>query len=324
MLGEKSLRNGASKRTMTNQMIQHLSLTRCLTQSAALVASLSLTCIAGAQDAANESNGFLTGLRGFEHFHEPIGQPVYFETPFNDTGVRALYLKHDFANGSALGGGDLKIYAMQARIALSDRWQFIATKDGYSQLSTGLLGNDEGWNDIGFGLKYVVIADRKEDLVVSTGMRYTAENGHRGILQGGTDEFSPFVSMANGFDDLHVLSNLTLRVPTDTNQGNVIGHWDVHVDYSVNPESYAVFAPVAEVHGVHYLDDGATALPIGGLDYANLGTQPADNFVAWAGVGARLEINKQFEFGFVYEFALTDRDDDIMDKRITIDFIARW
>ncbi|MFT4511830.1 MAG: hypothetical protein ACI91B_000513, partial [Planctomycetota bacterium] len=160
MLGEKSLRNGASKRTMTNQMIQHLSLTRCLTQSAALVASLSLTCIAGAQDAANESNGFLTGLRGFEHFHEPIGQPVYFETPFNDTGVRALYLKHDFANGSALGGGDLKIYAMQARIALSDRWQFIATKDGYSQLSTGLLGNDEGWNDIGFGLKYVVIADR--------------------------------------------------------------------------------------------------------------------------------------------------------------------
>lgn len=305
-------------------MTLQLSLTRCLTQSVALTASLSLACIASAQDAANQSNGFLTGLRGFEHFHEPIGQPIYFETPFNDTGVRALYLKHDFANGSALGGGDLTIYALQARVALSDRWQFIATKDGYSELSTGLLGNDEGGNDIAFGLKYVLIADTEKDLVVSTGMRYMAENGHRGILQGGTDEFSPFVSMANGFDGLHVISNLTLRVPTDTNQGNVVGHWDVHVDYSINPQSDAVFAPVLEVHGVHYLDDGATALPIGGLDYTNLGTQPAENFVAWAGIGGRLEINKQFEFGVVYEFALTDRNDDIMDTRLTVDFIARW
>ena len=43
-----------------------------------------------------------------------------------------------------------------------------------------------------------------------------------------------------------------------------------------------------------------------------------------AGIGARLEINKQFEFVVVYEFAVTDRNDDIMDKRLTVDFIARW
>lgn len=293
-------------------------------QALACFASLSVTSVAIAQDAAKPDSGLLTGLRGFEHFHEPVGQPLYFETPFNDTGVRALYLKHDFANGSALGGGDVTIYALQARVALSERWQFIATKDGYSELSTGLLGNDEGWNDLAFGLKYVLHADQDKNYVVSTGMRYMAENGHRGILQGGTDEFSPFVSLAKGYDDLHLLSNITLRVPTDTNQGNVVGHWDVHLDYSINPDSDAVFAPVVEVHGVHYLDDGATALPIGGLDYANLGTQPAENFVAWAGIGGRLEINKRFEIGAVYEFALTDRDDDIMDQRITVDFIARW
>tara|TARA_R110002072_G_scaffold206029_1_gene363812 strand:+ start:19912 stop:20826 length:915 start_codon:yes stop_codon:yes gene_type:complete len=304
-------------------MTPQLPLTRSLKQSLALVASLSLTCFAGAQDAAG-NGGFLTGLRGFEHFHEPVGQPIYFETPFNDTGVRALYLKHDFAGNSALMGGDVTIYALQARVALSERWQFIATKDGYSELSTGLLGNDEGWNDIAFGLKYVLHADKEKDYVVSAGMRYMAEHGHRGILQGGTDEFSPFVSLAKGYDNLHLISNVTLRVPTDTNQGNVVGHWDVHLDYSINPESDTVVAPVFEVHGVHYLDDGATALPIGGLDYANLGTQPAKNFVAWAGIGGRLEINKQFEFGVVYEFALTDKKDDIMDTRLTVDFIARW
>lgn len=277
-----------------------------------------------AQEESQQHSGFLTGLRGFEHFHEPLGQPLYFESPFNDTGVRALYLRHDFSNGSALQGGDVTIYAVQARVALSERWQFIATKDGYSELSTGLLGDDEGWNDLAFGLKYVLHHDKQKDYVVSTGLRYMAENGHRGILQGGVDEWSPFVSLAKGYDNLHVLSNVTLRIPSDTNDGNVVGHWDVHLDYSINPGDKAVFAPLVEVHGVHYLDDGATALPIGGLDYANLGSQPAENFVAWAGIGARLEIGHQFEIGACYEFALTDADDDIMDSRITVDFIARW
>jgi hypothetical protein len=277
-----------------------------------------------AQEASPQPSGFLTGLRGFEKFHEPLGQPLYFESPFNDTGVRALYLRHEFSDNSPLMGGDVTIYAVQARVALSERWQFLATKDGYSELSTGLLGDDEGWNDLAFGIKYVLHADEQKDCVVSTGIRYMAENGHRGILQGGVDEWSPFVSLAKGYGDFHVLSNVTLRVPSDTNDGNVVGHWDVHLDYSVNPDSQAVFAPLFEIHGVHYLDDGATALPIGGLDYANLGTQPAENFVAWAGIGARLEIGHQFEIGACYEFALTDPDDDIMDSRITVDFLARW
>ena len=295
-----------------------------LSRSLPMLFAVAIAGAAVAQEASQQQSGFLTGLRGFENFHEPLGQPLYFESPFNDTGVRALYLRHEFSDNSPLMGGDVTIYAVQARVALSERWQFLATKDGYSELSTGLLGDDEGWNDLAFGIKYVLHADEQQDCVVSTGIRYMAENGHRGILQGGVDEWSPFVSLAKGYGDFHALSNVTLRVPSDTNDGNVVGHWDVHLDYSVNPDSQAVFAPLFEIHGVHYLDDGATALPIGGLDYANLGTQPAENFVAWAGIGARLEIGHQFEIGACYEFALTDPDDDIMDSRITVDFIARW
>ena len=277
-----------------------------------------------AQPSNGSGNGFLIGLRGFEHFHEPLGQPVYFESPFNDSGLRAFYLRHEFADGSALMGGNLTIYALQARLALTERLAFIATKDGYSELETGLLPDDEGWNDIAIGFKYVLLADRNDDVVVTSGLRYMAENGTRSILQGGVDEWSPFVSAAKGFDNLHLLGNVTLRVPGDSDDGNVVGHWDAHLDYSVNPDDEAVFAPLVEVHGVHYLDDGATGLPIGGLDYANLGTQPSENFVAWAGIGARLEIKRQFEIGACYEFALTDPDDDIMDSRVTVDFIVRW
>lgn len=279
-----------------------------------------------AQDAAapkKDDCGFVTGLCGFEKFHEPLGQPLYFESPFNDSGLRLLYLRHNFSDDSTLQGGNVTVYALQARLALSDRLAFIATKDGYSELESGIL-QDEGWNDLAAGIKYVLHFDKEKQYVVTPGIRYQAENGHRGILQGGVDEVSPFVSVAKGYDDLHVLANLTLRLPLDGDEGNTVGHWDVHVDYDLNPGAQAVVAPLFELHGVHYLDDGASALNVGGLDYTNLGSQPKEDFVCWAGIGARVEVDTKYEVGLCYEFALTDPDDDIMESRITFDLIARF
>ena len=45
--------------------------------------------------------------------------------------------------------------ALQARLALTDRLAFIATKDGYTILrpNNGLLGNDKGFMDITVGLQ---------------------------------------------------------------------------------------------------------------------------------------------------------------------------
>jgi hypothetical protein len=308
---------------MVHHSPRHASCLPSLLAAASLLAGSAL-----AQDAAaapKEEPGFLNGLQGFEKFHEPLGQPIYFESPFNSSELRAIYLKHDFSDQSALGGGGVTVYALQARLAITDRLGFIATKDGYSELEIdGLNYEDEGWNDLAAGFKYVVVADKETDFVMTPGIRYQAENGHRGILQGGVEELSPFLSGAKGWDDLHLLANVTLRVPLNEDDGNTVGHWDVHLDYDVNPDAEAVFAPLLEIHGVHYLDDGASTLPVGGLDYTNLGSQPKESFVCWAGVGARLEVNQKIEFGACYEFALTDPDDDIMDTRITVDFIVRW
>ncbi|MBL8732741.1 MAG: hypothetical protein JNN13_10270 [Planctomycetes bacterium] len=296
------------------------------------LSSLLSTCVAAtvslglatAQDAGTANdNGFLTGLRGFEKFHEPLGQPIYFESPFNDTGLRALYIKHNFSDDSTLAGGDVTIYALQARLAITERLAFIATKDGYSEFDSGII-QDEGWNDLAGGFKYVAIADTEKNFVVTPGIRLMAEHGHRGILQGGVGELSPFVSAAKGYDDLHVLANVTLRLPADGDDGNTVLHWDLHADYDVNPQDNTVFAPLFELHAVHYLDDGASALNVGGLDYANLGSTPEDSMVAWATIGARVEINKKYEIGACYEFALTDPDKDIMESRFSLDFIARW
>lgn len=267
--------------------------------------------------------GLLTGLRGFEHFYEPVGQPIYFESPFNNTSLRLLYLHHEFSNNSQLRGGHLDVFAAQIRLALTERLALIATKDGWSKLRAGLLAADDGWNDLALGFKYVIFADKEMDLVITPGIRYQAANGDAGVLQGGSQEFSPFISAAKGFGDLHFIGDITYRIPLDTDKGNRILQWDLHADYEV----FKGIAPMIELHGLHYLTNGKrfAALEVGGLDYANLGSgNVSGSHVVWMGVGARAKLTPNASIGATYEFSLTNRSADIMDKRVTVDIIFTW
>ncbi len=270
--------------------------------------------------------GFLNGMRGFEHFYDPVGQPLYFETPFINTNVRILYIHHNFPKKGQIQGGDLHVAAAEARLALTDRLGFIATKDGYSWLNTGILPDDGGWNDISVGLKYALIADRENDLVLTTGFRWEWSNGDGEVLQGNSQELSPFIVCAKGFGDLHLMANANLRFPTSDNQGNRIASWDLHVDYDLSSIGLKGFAPIVELHGLHYLSDGGR-LPVnfGGMDYDNFGsTDVAGSTVIWFGVGGRLKLTPQVSIGSTFELPLTNRNADILDNRVTVDITLTW
>jgi hypothetical protein len=271
-------------------------------------------------------DGFLNGLRGFEHFYEPVGQPIYFESPFNTSGLRFIYINHQFSDGSQLQGGDLNVAALQVRVAITERLGFIATKDGYSWLDAGALPKEEGWNQLAAGLKYVIYADREEDLVITPGVRLMLVTGEDKVLQSDTEEISPFISIAKGWDRFRTIGNVTLRVPFDSDDGNTVLHWDLNAQYEIAPETLPGLAPMIELHGVHYLSDGdRLPLSVGGLDYTNLGSSDVSgNAVVWMGVGARWKLNPHMSIGAVYEFSLTDPDDDIMDRRVTADFQITW
>jgi hypothetical protein len=266
--------------------------------------------------------GFLSGLRGFEGFYTPVGNPLYFESPINDSRVSFLYLHHDFPAGSQIAGGDLNVIAVQARIAITERLGFIATKDGYSFLNAGAFPEDEGWNDLGLGLKYVFYANQESDTVAAGGFRYMSESGKDDVLQGNVQELSPFLSFAQGFDDLHLMGNVSWRAPLDSGDGNHVLQWSAHADY----ELFDGFAPMIEIHGLHYLSDGdRVPLRVGGLDYANLGSADvAGSAVVWAEVGAAVRFSPHVELGAAYGFALTDADHDIMDTRVTVLLHFKW
>ncbi len=270
--------------------------------------------------------GFLSGMRGFEHFYEPVGSPLYFESPFVNTSLRFLYLHHDFPNEGQIGGGNLNVYAVQARVALSERLAFIATKDGYSDLNAGILPAEEGWNDAAVGLKYAFLVDRENDFVMTGGLRWEWENGDREVLMGADQELSPFISVAKGWDRFHFIGAVNGRIPTDQNDGNNILSWDLHFDYDIAPETLPGFAPIFEVHGLHYLSDGERLpLSIGGLDYTNLGsTNVAGSAVIWGGIGFRWKLTPHWSVGSTWEFPFHSPDDDIMGNRVTVDMILSW
>ncbi len=266
--------------------------------------------------------GFLSGLRGYEGFYNPVGNPCYFEPPTNESGVRFLYLRHTFPEGSVLGGGDLTIAAVQARLAITERLAFIATKDGYSWLDADNLPEEEGWNALSAGLKYVFYEDRESQTLAAVGFRYMFDTGDDDILQSGVQELSPFVSFAKGWGDLRLMANVTDRIPFDGDDGNNILQWDIHADYEIAPG----IAPMIELHGLHYLMDGdRTELPIGGLDYTNLGsTDVAGSTVITLGFGGRIKLNPHASIGGVYEVPLTNKDADIFNDRVVLDFMLTW
>lgn len=270
--------------------------------------------------------GFLSGLRGFEGFHWPVGNPIYFEPPMNESHLRPIYIHHTFANGSQVAGGHLDVIAAQARIALTERLSFIATKDGYSFLNADGLPEDEGWNDIAAGLKYTFYADPENQLLMAAGARYQFESGDDEVLQGNVPELSPFFSIAKGFDRLHFLAAITHRIPLDSGDGNNVLQWDLHIDYDIAPDVLPGLAPFFELHGLHYLDDGdRVPLSVGGIDYANLGSDNVSgSTVITAGIGARWELTPHASVGVGYHHALTNVNADTFKDRFMIDFILRW
>jgi hypothetical protein len=72
----------------------------------------------------------------YEGFVAPVTAPYLFEDPFITSGVSAWFLQNDFPEKSAFAGGHLSVFALQVRVALTDRLAFIATQDGHPAFAT--------------------------------------------------------------------------------------------------------------------------------------------------------------------------------------------
>lgn len=266
--------------------------------------------------------GFLTGLPGYEDFVMPIGMFTLFEDPFITTDLRLAYVWHDIPNRSVLRGGQVHLVAAQIRIALTERLSLIATKDGYTWIDSGITSGGDGWNDIAIGLKYAFYSNPAEQELASAGLRWEWANGSSDALQGGSQELSPFLAYAKGWDKWHFLATLNGRIPTNRHLANYSVSWHMHLDYKLTD----TFRPILEVHGIHWLSNG-DRLPFSQdyLDVGSLGSSSAagTDFFS-AGVGFRWQVKDNISFGLTYEFPLESPAAHLMAQRVTINTVISF
>ncbi len=255
----------------------------------------------------------------FSSFISPMTNPVFFEDPRQLTEARGIFFQHKVP--TALGGESVQLYALQLRARLTENISLIATKDGYITSSNPLV--DDGWADLAAGLKFTLIRDTCKQRLVSAGFTYEAATGSASALQNnGTGEFNLFMTAGAKIGErAHWISAGGLRLPTNPTDESTSSYWSNHFDYMLLPRVYFL----NEYNWYTWLGAGQDGIGgVEGLDVFNLGSPGVSgNDIVTSAIGLKFKPGIHSELGCAFEFPLTDRR-DIIDNRITVDFILRY
>ena len=284
----------------------------------------------------------------------PMSMPYLFEDPYITTELNLVGIYHEMPKDSILQGGEAGVIALQARLAITDRLAFIATKDGYTFMrnDNGLLNNEEGFMDITAGFKYAIIDDREAGLIVTPSLRYEVPLGSDGVFQGhGKGVIIPAVSVGYGPDAIHLIAGFGGQFAVDPDKNSSSLFYNVHLDQAFETDiipGAKFIVPFIELNGMTYVDSGdgkstletdlgrlslttvqgaAAAGALGpipadqrgeGGDIVNLGSKGMVGetliTMAW---GVRIPFENGISTGLSYERAISNRK-DIFEQRVTL------
>ncbi len=250
----------------------------------------------------------------------PVTNPVQFEDPRSQTSVRTIFMYHKIPSEFITGSGDIQLWAAQARLALTDRLSFLATKDGYIQINSDqVLDDSEGSANLAGGLQYAFFKDDEKGQIATAGLRYEWQTGDPAVFQGtGDGSIAPHLSGAIALGDINLMAYTDLRLGLNDEDSDF---WDLslHADYEI-----ANFYPSLEMNLVHVMDAGSR-LPLAGegFDLVNFGSADSEgSTVVTFGVGGRYRAADWIDIGASYEFPVTDRE-DVFAWRLTVDAILK-
>lgn len=259
----------------------------------------------------------------FDDFISPMIDFVFFEDPRTLTELRPIFVQHRFPNqlgpANIPAGGDLQLFALQFRLALTERLSLIAVKDGYIvDGSEGALDGllDSGWADVTAGLKYNLIRNVETGTLASVGFTYEIPLGSEQSLQAiGDGEFHVFASAGQRFMDgnAHYMTAFAWQFPVDTDIQTESIRWLNHFDVKMTRRTYLF----TEFSWIHWTDNAEDGIPLGvaGQDLLNLSASNVEgNDLVTQNVGMKYKPSGHIEAGVAYEFPLTDFDDIIRDR----------
>lgn len=285
--------------------------------------------IAQVMDAAAPARerGLFESDHAFDSFIGPISNPVLSKDPRSLTEARFLYVSNWIPGENPLGSGDVQIYGMQVRLALTERLTLIADKDGYAAGRFGGLPNPnrDGWLNLALGLKYTFIRDVENQFLLTGGFQYEIPTGSSQVFQDhGAGLFTFFLTSGKRFgESTHVIFTSGYQQAVDETANSNFFYSQFHIDHCL----FGWFYPLAEVNWFHYTSGGDRGLPpaIGEFDgLINLGTTGVThNDLVTLALGAKIKPCKHLEVGCAWEFPLSNREDFLQD-RLLVDVILRY
>ncbi|MBL7661723.1 hypothetical protein JNK13_03120 [bacterium] len=251
----------------------------------------------------------------------PVSQPVIFEDPRHSTELRPIFVHHELQDDFVTGGGDVQVYALQARFKLTDDLSLIAVKDGIVDLNpSAVVPSDTGIADIAAGLKYSFF--KCDTAIATAGLTYEIPLGDEDILQGqGDGMFNPFLSAGAVQGNWNFMGHTGYRIRVDDADSSFFD-LNAHVSYKVDN-----FYPLVEL-GLNHVTNSGNRLPIAdeGQDYFNFGAanSAGENLISMS-VGARYRLADNIDVGAAYQFPLErEEGSNVLDWRITADMIIRF
>lgn len=280
---------------------------------------------------------------GFAQARRPISNPTLFDLALPGTNLHPIFIYHNLPNRISLAngggnfdlGGDVQVYALQFEYALNERLSIVATKDGYVDMNfdNPALSDQDGFANLGAGLKYAFILDPVSRTALSGTMTFELPTGNSDVLQGEGDGAVNLI--LNGLklvDDWQFASSLGFQIPFSSEQ-STMSFLSAHASY----EFCSWFIPLVELNWFHVLDAGngtgnypaylngalPAAINFEGGDFFNVGAVNAgeNRDLVTAAFGFRSRITDNVNVGFAYEIPLTDEESSLMDDRFTLDLI---
>ncbi len=174
----------------------------------------------------------------------PVSNPIFFEDPRIETGLRVIFLYNrvsdDFGliiggNEVNLGGADIYAYGAQIRYAITPRLALIATNDvGITfEPDTSIKGtafsHATGYSDLNVGLKYALIDSPANQFLFTPILTYSIPTGGRDVFQGDNSGiFDVAFSTEKGFDKFHLIGNAGVRIPVSNDRNSASLHYSLH------------------------------------------------------------------------------------------------
>lgn len=277
----------------------------------------------------------------FANVIRPITNPTLFDLALPRTTIHPVFMHQSMPDkirtilGEVPLGGDFQLYALQLEFAFNERLSFVATKDGYIDFNPdSTLSNSDGWGNLAAGFKYALLYQPEIQHVLSISTVVEVPTGNTSVWQGtGDGALNLILSDVKIWGRWQLAGALGGHIPFDTNAESTTGFASAHLSYWVTEW----LAPLVEVNWYHVFDSGDGGSRFGdqlggavpgvvqfeGGDLINLGASHAGTHrdIVTLGAGTRIKVSDNVHLGAAYELPLTNRKNNLMDHRVTVDLV---